>query len=119
MTTQPTRPEDQRLAVYGSLAPGCPNHHELADLAGRWIAGTVRGGLRDEGWGSDLGYPGMVLDPDGPTQPVQLFESADLTGHWARLDGFEGPAYRRTAITVATAEGHLPAWIYQLRLPTD
>jgi hypothetical protein len=34
---------DRRLAVYGSLAPGRPNHHQLSDLSGRWIKGTVQG----------------------------------------------------------------------------
>ena len=29
---------DHRLAVYGSLAPGRPNHHHVAALGGRWFA---------------------------------------------------------------------------------
>lgn len=27
--------------------------------------GTVRGKLAEEGWGADLGYPGLILDPTG------------------------------------------------------
>jgi len=105
---------NHRLAVYGSLAPGRPNHHQMNGLSGRWIKGTVRGRLLQEGWGAELGYPGIVLDPGGPTVGVQLFESPDLSDHWSRLDEFEGPGYRRTVTAVSTAEGDLPASIYVL-----
>jgi gamma-glutamylcyclotransferase (GGCT)/AIG2-like uncharacterized protein YtfP len=103
-----------RLAVYGSLASGRPNHHHLSNLAGRWIEGTVRGHLRQEGWGAELGYPGLVLDPAGPTIDIQLLDSLDLVHYWARLDEFEGSGYRRTVTTVSTAEGDLLASIYVL-----
>lgn len=101
-----------RLAVYGSLAPGQSNHHQLHGLAGRWIEGTVRGQLYQDGWGADLGYPGLVLDPGGPAVGVDLFDSPDLADHWIRLDEFEGSGYRRAVTTVSTAEGDLLASIY-------
>jgi gamma-glutamylcyclotransferase (GGCT)/AIG2-like uncharacterized protein YtfP len=75
-----------RLATYGSLAPGRPNHHHVADLRGRWFAGAVRGRLVEAGWGASLGYPALVLDRSGPTIEVQVLESADLPEHWSRLD---------------------------------
>jgi gamma-glutamylcyclotransferase (GGCT)/AIG2-like uncharacterized protein YtfP len=103
-----------RLAVYGSLAPGRPNHHQLRGLSGRWIDGTVRGELLQEGWGAELGYPGLVLDPDGHSVGIQLFCSPDLPDHWTRLDEFEGSGYRRTVTVVSTAEGDLLASIYVL-----
>ena len=106
-----------RLAVYGSLAPGQPNNHHVADLTGRWIGGTVRGQLFQEGWGAELGYPGIVLDLDGSEVAVQLFESSDLPGHWSRLDEFEGSGYKRVVTTVSTPEGDLSASIYELVLP--
>ena len=53
-------PIDTALAVYGSLAPGRPNAHQLAALDGRWLPGTVRGRLVDSGWGVALGYLGRV-----------------------------------------------------------
>src|SRR5262245_49733801 len=34
-----------RLASYGTLAPGKPNHHQLYPLKGRWLRGVVRGHL--------------------------------------------------------------------------
>ena len=104
----------QRLAVYGTLAPGRPNHHKLSGLSGRWIDGTVRGHLRGDGWGADLGYPGIDLDPDGPTVEVALLESPDLPDHWNRLDEFEGAGYCRATTSVVTAEGELAASIYVL-----
>ncbi|MCL1595486.1 MAG: gamma-glutamylcyclotransferase [Actinomycetia bacterium] len=103
-----------RLAVYGTLAPGRPNHHQLTGLSGRWLDGTVRGQLREEGWGAKIGYPGITLDDGAPLVEVQLFESSDLPDHWARLDAFEESGYRRIAAIVATAEGDLMASIYVL-----
>jgi gamma-glutamylcyclotransferase (GGCT)/AIG2-like uncharacterized protein YtfP len=106
-----------RLAVYGTLAPGRPNHHQLSGMSGRWIEGTVRGHLLQEGWGAEVGYPGIVLDRGEPTVGVEVFESSDLPDHWTRLDEFEGSGYRRTVTAVGTAEGDLLASIYVLALP--
>lgn len=103
---------EARLAVYGTLAPGRANHHQLAALKGQWRRGTVRGKLTDAGWGAALGYPGLVLDPSGPVVEVHLFESADLPDHWPRLDAFEGPGYRRVVTQVRTADGDVGACIY-------
>jgi gamma-glutamylcyclotransferase (GGCT)/AIG2-like uncharacterized protein YtfP len=103
---------DQRLAVYGTLAPGRSNHGQLAGLRGGWRSGLVRGRLAPEGWGAALGYPALAPDPDGPDVEVQLFESPDLPAHWERLDAFEGEGYRRVAIMVVTPEGETRAWIY-------
>lgn len=103
---------DHRLATYGTLAPGRPNHYQLAGLRGRWLKGIVRGRLVAEGWGAALGYPALVLDPAGDPVEVHLFESPDLPLHWARLDAFEGDGYRRAAVGVETPEGILEAWIY-------
>lgn len=101
-----------RLAVYGTLAPGRENHGQLAGLQGRWRTGTVRGWLNPAGWAARVGYPGLVLDADGPVVDVHLFESADLPGHWARLDEFEGRDYRRVVARVSTDDRDLDACIY-------
>ncbi|WP_321476493.1 gamma-glutamylcyclotransferase [uncultured Paludibaculum sp.] len=105
---------DTRLAVYGSLAPGRVNHHQISALAGAWRRGTVRGHLRPAGWGAALGFPGLVLDPAGPEVGVDVFESAELPRHWSRLDEFEGSGYRRVVASVQTADGVVAAWIYVL-----
>ena len=115
-STQTPHESTFRLAVYGSLAPGRPNHQQLHGLSGRWIKGTVLGRLLQEGWGAELGYPGIVLNSDGPAVDVLLFESSGLPDHWARLDEFEGSGYRRMVTTVSTAEGDLLASIYVLAL---
>jgi gamma-glutamylcyclotransferase (GGCT)/AIG2-like uncharacterized protein YtfP len=106
---------DTRLATYGTLAPGRANHGQLSDLHGRWLAGHVRGVLVDAGWGATLGYPGLILDADGPMVEVQVFESEELVREWSRLDAFEGPGYRRVPIEVSTADGPASASIYVLR----
>lgn len=106
-----------RLAVYGSLGPGRPNHHVLADVAGRWFSGVVRGHLEERGWGSDLGYPGITLAPDAPPVPVDVLESDDLAAHWPRLDAFEGEEYRRVTVAVHTDGGVVMATIYELVPP--
>jgi gamma-glutamylcyclotransferase (GGCT)/AIG2-like uncharacterized protein YtfP len=103
-----------RLATYGSLAPGRVNHFQLDGLNGRWSAGRVNATLIDRGWGAGLGYPAIVLDPDGPPVEVQVFESVDLPDHWSRLDEFEGPGYSRVVASVSTPDGDIAANIYVL-----
>ncbi len=105
---------DKRLATYGTLGPGRPNHDQLSDLPGRWLVGRVCGSLIHAGWGAEFGYPALILDAAGSLIEVDLFESPALPRHWSRLDAFEGPAYRRVAVDVTTAEGVLPASIYVL-----
>jgi len=105
-----------RLATYGTLAPGCPNHHhhQLGGLAGRWREGQVRGTLAEAGRGVAVGYPGLTLDPAGAEVTVQVFESQALPDHWSRLDDFEGLGYQRVVATIRTSEGDVDAWIYVL-----
>jgi gamma-glutamylcyclotransferase (GGCT)/AIG2-like uncharacterized protein YtfP len=109
-----TESSERRLAVYGTLAPGQPNHQQLAELKGEWRAGKVRGRLLSEGWGAAMGYPGLILDANADEVNVQVFESADLPQHWARLDAFEGDGYRRETARVSTTNGELDACIYVL-----
>ena len=105
---------NRRLAIYGSLAPGRPNHHHVSGLRGRWTAGEVRGRLVEAGWGALLGFPALVLDPAGPGVAVQVLESDDLPAHWSRLDDFEGPGYARVLTTVRTADDDVEAYVYVL-----
>lgn len=106
---------DERLAVYGTLAPGCKNHWVLEGLSGTWSRGTVRGHLYQEGWGATEGFPAMVFDDDGPEIPVLVFESGQLPAEWARIDEFEGPDYRRVVVPVKMANGvFMQCCIYEL-----
>jgi gamma-glutamylcyclotransferase (GGCT)/AIG2-like uncharacterized protein YtfP len=103
---------DTRLAVYGTLAPGKPNHHKLDGLGGDWGDGTIRGRLINKGWAAEGGYPALILDPEADDIDVQVFSSRDLPAHWARLDAFEGEDYRRVAVDVAIGAANVEAWIY-------
>jgi gamma-glutamylcyclotransferase (GGCT)/AIG2-like uncharacterized protein YtfP len=106
---------DQRLAVYGTLAPGRSNHDQLEDLQGTWRPGFVQGHLVASGWGAAEGYPGIRLDPEAPRVDVQVLESPDLPDHWPRLDEFEGEEYERMVVTVACDGERIEASIYALR----
>jgi len=72
------------------------------------------GELTHAGWGASLGYPALVLGPESSAIDVEVFESADLPDHWARLDDFEGPDYQRVVTTVHTTLGDVDASIYVL-----
>jgi gamma-glutamylcyclotransferase (GGCT)/AIG2-like uncharacterized protein YtfP len=108
---------ERRLATYGTLGPGRPNHHQLSGLKGRWSSGSVRGDLHEEGWGAAQGFPGLILSPAGAFVTVDLFTSDDLPDHWSRLDAFEGQGYRRVATEVSTPDGVVEAYIYVLAPP--
>jgi hypothetical protein len=53
------------------------------------LAQRTRRNARRRRLGASLGYPALVLQADGPAIAVEVFESADLPDHWARLDDFE------------------------------
>ena len=96
----------QRLFVYGTLAPGRPNEHVLADLGGIWEPAHITGRLWEQGWGAALGYPGIVLDEQGADRVDGLvFTSEELDQHWQRLDEFEGEGYRRVVTSATLADG--------------
>ena len=94
-----------RLFVYGTLAPGRPNEHVLAGVPGEWAPATVRGTLRQEGWGGEMGYPAIVLDEHGGEVEGYLFTSERLPEHWPRLDAFEGAGYEHVLATATCRDG--------------
>ncbi len=106
----------QRLIVYGSLAPGGPNHSHLSGIDGAWWTGWIEGTLHQEGWGAERGFPGLRWQPGAGRIAVHVLESDALVDHWDRLDAFEGPGYERIAVPVfrdnaAPASG----FVYALR----
>jgi len=106
----------ERLFVYGTLGPGRPNEHVLTAIGGSWKTATVTGTLRYEGWGAEIGYPGIVLDENGGEVEGFLFISENLDAHWAVLDEFEGEDYKRVLTKVKLEDGSLvDAYIYTLR----
>ena len=104
-----------RLFVYGTLAPGRPNEHVMADIPGEWEPATVSGRLLQQGWGAAVGYPGIVLDAHGGEVQGLLFTSESLDKHWARLDEFEGNGYERVLTSAKRQDGTtVDAYIYRL-----
>ena len=106
----------ERLFVYGTLAPGRPNEHVLGEIEGSWEAASVTGRLRQDGWGAEMGYPGIDLDEQGDEIQGFLFSSEKLSDHWAMLDEFEGEAYERVMTVVKLSDNRtVEAYIYELR----
>ena len=92
------------LAVYGTLAPGQPNHHVVAPLGGEWTDGLIEGDLLPEGWGAALGYPGFRSRVGGAAVAVQVLTIPSLANAWPTLDRFEGPEYQRILVPVFSTE---------------
>ena len=104
------------LFVYGSLQPGGPNEHVLSAIGGEWSRATVKGYLKENGWGARLGYPGLVLDETGPDISGHVLSSPDIGDILDELDRFEGEDYERveTSVTLESAE-KIDVHIYVLR----
>jgi gamma-glutamylcyclotransferase (GGCT)/AIG2-like uncharacterized protein YtfP len=92
------------LAVYGTLAPGRPNHHVVAHLEGEWTEGLIEGELLPVGWGADLGYPGFRPRVGGDAVEVWVLTAPLLASAWPDLDRFEGEGYRRILVPVFGTE---------------
>ena len=106
----------ERLFIYGSLQPGGPNEHVLADVDGIWEPAFVKGRLVDAGWGASMGYPGLVIDEDGIEIHGHVFASAELSALWPTLDDFEGEEYERITAKVTLRGGdRVEASVYALR----
>jgi gamma-glutamylcyclotransferase (GGCT)/AIG2-like uncharacterized protein YtfP len=92
------------LAVYGTLAPGRPNHHVVAPLGSEWTDGMIEGDLLPAGWGAALGYPGFRPRVGGAAVAVKVLTAPLLATAWPTLDRFEGPEYQRILVPVFRAE---------------
>ena len=106
----------QRLFVYGTLAPGQANHKLLESVAGSWEPATLKGNLINEGWGADMGCPGIVPATDGNNVEGFVFSSIDLANQWTMLDDFEGEGYKRVFVKVRVNGTHdVEAFVYALK----
>lgn len=102
------------LAVYGTLAPGEPNHYVVRSIPGEWVPGEINGYRFEITWGPASGYPGFVLGSDGPAVAVQVLRSEVLDKHWRTIDEFEGAGYERVLATARLVDGEqVEVWIYQ------
>lgn len=73
----------EHLFIYGTLTPGRPNAHVLADVPGTWTPAVITGRLVAEGWGATHGYPGIVLDGTPDRVGGFVFTSDELGAHWS------------------------------------
>ncbi len=106
----------ERLFIYGSLQPGGPNEHVLADVAGEWLPAVLKGRLVDAGWGASMGFPGIVIDDSGDDVHGHLLVSTELGAIWPELDAFEGEEYERvTAVVTLNSGEQVEASVYALR----
>lgn len=104
-----------RLFVYGTLAPGQPNEHIVSGLNGTWLPGSVRGDLKQIGWGANMGYPGLVLNHQGAQIHGLVLSTDKLADFWGELDAFEGEEYQRVITPVVMESGEtIEAYVYAL-----
>ncbi|MEA1905816.1 MAG: gamma-glutamylcyclotransferase family protein [Euryarchaeota archaeon] len=91
-----------RLAIYGTLRRGEPNHKIIEHIAGEWVNGLVRGRIEEH-----YGFPFFVSDDQGDMVSVEVLSSFELPGSWERIDRFEGVWYHRTMIPVHDSDGSI------------
>ena len=108
--------QSEKLAVYGTLAPGESNFHVVQSLGGEWSQGRVQGVRFTLQVGHDVGYPGFRWIPDDPPLPIHLLTSAQLPGDWDRLDRFEGADYCRILVPLEMdKDSYTVANLYECR----
>lgn len=106
----------EKLFIYGSLQPGGPNNHIMEKIGGDWAPATVKGHLKEAGWGADIGFPGIMIDESGDEVKGYIFSSDNLGSHWDGLDDFEGDGYRRILVPATLEDGkQVEVYIYALK----
>lgn len=98
---------DQKLVVYGTLAPGQPNYGMLERLHGSFEECKVKGSIEEVNQ-----LPFFVWKPHGQLVKAKLFTSSSLPSHWENLDRFEGENYKRILIPVKKADSISIANVY-------
>ena len=98
---------DERLVIYGTLAPGKPNHNVIEDLSGDYRDCSVHGRISEVD-----GLPYFTWAPSEASLGAQLFSSRQLPDKWDDLDRFEGDGYKRRLIPAAVDDGLTVASIY-------
>jgi gamma-glutamylcyclotransferase (GGCT)/AIG2-like uncharacterized protein YtfP len=98
---------DERLVIYGTLAPGKPNHNVIEDLSGDYRDCSVHGRISEVD-----GLPYFTWAPSEASLEAQLFSSRQLPDKWDDLDQFEGDGYKRRLIPATVGDGLTVASIY-------
>ena len=95
--------------------PGGQYAHLLDKAGNDWQPASVTGFFDVNGWGHSVGYPALLLHPQGTTITGMLLTSRTLQTLWSELDEFEGAAYLRRQATVTCKDGsQTTAAVYEL-----
>jgi len=71
--------------------------------------------LKEEGWGAEMGCPGIELNDNADEIKGFIFQSKNLSNHWNMLDDFEGEGYKRVlAKAKLKDESVIETYIYTL-----
>lgn len=99
--------ELMHLFVYGSLGPGRPNEGMFSEIQGGSQEGCVKGRLKNEVWGAEIGFPGIVLDGNAVEVRGFIFSSDELCKILPKLYEFEGEGYQCALIKVKNLDGEI------------
>jgi gamma-glutamylcyclotransferase (GGCT)/AIG2-like uncharacterized protein YtfP len=99
---------DFKLVVYGTLAPGEPNHYFLEDIKGVWKDCQISGKIK-----MYYDFPFFKWNPSSPKIQVNLFKSESLLKIWQELDQFEGSHYIRHIVPAFVEDNWEIAYVYE------
>jgi hypothetical protein len=99
---------EERLVVYGSLAPGGSNTFMFKGLEGTWHRCRIYGNM-----GRWRGFKAFKWDPKGPEHDAWLFASPALPRIFPELDDFEGEEYRRVLVPARVGDHWVLTNIYE------
>jgi hypothetical protein len=99
---------EERLVVYGSLAPGGVNAFILAPLEGTWERCLIRGRM-----GRYRGFKYFRYDRGGEEHSAWLFTSPALPTKFPELDDFEGDEFQRILIPALVEGQEVMANVYE------
>ncbi|MEH2384636.1 MAG: gamma-glutamylcyclotransferase [Nostoc sp.] len=84
---------DHKFLVYGTLAPGQPNHMVIENLHGTWVNCQITGQLKETN-----GLMHLNWHLYGDDIQAKMFTSDDLPQSWSAIDKFEGSDYCRILV---------------------
>lgn len=99
---------NQKLAVYGTLAPGETNARILEEIKGSWETGKVSGTIM-----TDCGLPFFKWVMGKDKVKINIFVSEHLQEYWDSLDRYEGTIYRRILVPIESNNEYIITNIYE------
>ena len=98
-----------RVFVYGTLRGGQPARRLIDEHVIAAESATVSGHM----YAFPDGYPGILLDPNGPPIVGEVVQLRCLSAAFALLDAYEGDDFIRVPTTAVTRDGQeMRAWCY-------